>query len=143
MKPFPGWRAAGRAMQWARQQDGVTVERDRDGAWVSRRWRSGDPADHVELGGAGSLAHSLTIDLADGRYIESAHLPAVEVLRVLAALGLIPDELAQVRDERYARCVTCNGVLYWRAGRHGLPDRWGHLDRRAYLDGGTHRAEVA
>ncbi|GIF14825.1 hypothetical protein FHX34_103533 [Actinoplanes teichomyceticus] len=25
MKPFSGWRAVGRAMRWARQQEGVTV----------------------------------------------------------------------------------------------------------------------
>jgi hypothetical protein len=94
MKTFSGWRAVGRAMRWARQQDGVECRREDEGVWITHIWRSGDPADHVELGGAGTLAYSLTIDLADGRYIEGVHLPAAEILRVLAALDLIPAELA-------------------------------------------------
>lgn len=61
-------------------------------------WLRGTSADRVTLGGAGTLAHSLVIDLADGRYLEAVRLPAADLLRVLAALELIPADIAYAAE---------------------------------------------
>jgi hypothetical protein len=140
MKPFPGWRNVGRAMRWARQQDGVTVAVDDEGfRVVDIRWRRG--RDSVIVQHFPGLDMASVSVKADGSTFHQNNADAVRTLRVLAALKLIPAGLAE-RDERYGRCVKCKNVLFWRAGRDELPDRWGHVDRRAYIAFGTHRAEA-
>lgn len=144
MNTFPGWRSVGRAMRLARRQDGVTVSREDNGTWITHTWRYGDRADHVELGGAGTLAYSLTVDLADGRYLEASRLPAAEILRVLAALGLLPREIAEMRDERYGRCEKCGERCVWVPAAEPFEPRWVHADRiRVWAEHGAHLAEVA
>jgi len=141
MRTFPGWRQVGRVMRWARQQDGVTHTVEPD-AWHGHEWDR-NSADIVRAGNRGGTGFGFIVDLADGRVVSTAGLNAAEALGVLAALDLIPAELAEVRDERYGRCLTCGGVLFWRPESCDLPGRWRHLDKRAYRDFGVHRAEVA
>lgn len=96
MMTFDGWRAVGRAMRWARQQDGVTVTHDGD-AWFGHEWDR-NSMDVVRLGGRGNRqGYGVMVSLADGRHVESAGLDAATALRVLAALDLIPAELADPR----------------------------------------------
>lgn len=98
MKTFSHWRAVGRAMRWARRQEGVRCSAIVKQGRVEVTWLRGTSADRVTLGGAGTLAHSLVIDLADGRYLEAVRLPAADLLRVLAALELIPADIAYAAE---------------------------------------------
>lgn len=91
MRTFPGWRAVGRAMRDARQQEGVTVTHDPN-AWHGHEWVR-NSADTVSVH-TGPHSCSLMVDLAGGRHLEAGGMDAATVLRVLAALDLIPDHLA-------------------------------------------------
>ena len=92
MKTFPGWREVGRAMRWSRQQDGVQrstiAER---GCLAEARWSDLD-ADLTVLP-RGLMRVSV---VADGAVVTLRRPSATRVLGVLAALDLIPAELAEV-----------------------------------------------
>lgn len=97
MNTFPGWRAVGRAMRWARQQDGIgyaTRERSfgRHHVWG---WRANGQTIEIritwgistELHGRGPIRFMFE------------ELTATQALRVLAALDLLPAELAAERTD--------------------------------------------
>jgi hypothetical protein len=97
MRTFPGWREVGRAMRWARQQDGVTVERLRDDETgrISWLWHGRNGLITADYFPASDPAET-TIETGD-TYIDRARFEdGATALRVLAALDLIPAELAEV-----------------------------------------------
>lgn len=139
-------------MRWARQQDGIE--------FVTRKtsYRGEDVAHDVIWripGKAHVSAQRLVGPTGLGRVDVSAEgehaaaeigdqATADQVLRVLAALDLIPAEYAEQRDERYGRCEKCGELCRWATGHDFWPDRWVHIHGDAWLsriDG--HRAEVA
>ncbi|HEX5772222.1 MAG TPA: hypothetical protein VFY11_14780 [Nocardioidaceae bacterium] len=141
MKIFPNWRAVGRAMLDARRREGVTVTRYPD-AWHGYEWDR-NSADTVSVH-TGQRGCSLMVDLAGGRHLEAGGMDAATVLRVLAALDLIPDHLAYAADERYGRCGRCGRLAQWWPAEAGSPARWVHVSPRLASDGlGYHRPEVA
>lgn len=98
MKIFPGWRAVGAAMRWARQQDGVQRSIIVDyGRLRHAAWERND-ADFVALSRFGAALPGVTVHLAGGLHLEADGLAPSEALRVLAVLDLIPAELAEVAD---------------------------------------------
>jgi hypothetical protein len=101
---FPGWREVGAVMRWARQQPDIVCDRtlmpfpiyDLPGnEIVDNRWRSGTHhvtvTHHVHFTGGGM---DLEVHAAGWRS-QSEPTSALTVLRVLAALDLIPAELAE------------------------------------------------
>lgn len=136
MKTFPHWRSVGRAMFDARRREGVTVTRHPD-AWHGYEWDRGS-ADLVSVH-TGQRGCSLMVDLAGGRHLESGGMDATSALRVLAALDLIPADIAYAADERYGRCVKCGRLAQWVPAEGQFAARWCHLDpTRPY-----HKPEVA
>jgi hypothetical protein len=148
MKTFANWRSVGRAMLEARRRQGVVVDAKTVvglAAVTDIRWRFLDRAVITMVIATHAVGYDRTdveISRRDAKLTFYGVSDAAEILRVLAALDLIPADLAEVRDERYARCV-CKRVLFWRPETPELPARWRHLDRRAYIEHGLHRAEVA
>jgi len=116
---FPGWREVGRAMRWARQQDGVTFDRTTmRNVWhfdlppsihVDHRWRGGDGRE--VLVSHSSILKSVDVSVGDGRngWDSTYNDDAAQVLRVLVALDLIPAELAEAPKVEAARsrCRHC------------------------------------
>lgn len=146
------WRNVGRAMRWARQQEGVTGPRTveentrnwnlveltwthQDGRSVEISWTKGAPEVWVEVkrkprpGRPANIAGLVDVD------------NAATVLRVLAALDLIPDHLANGEDERYGRCVKCGRLARWWDDQ--LTARWVHVQPGAVTGPAAHMAEVA
>jgi hypothetical protein len=132
VKLFPHWRNVGRAMLEARRREGVTgpltaqenthnwnlVEltwTHEDGRSVEISWRKGEAAVWVDVrrkprrGLPANMAGLVDID------------DAATVLRVLAALELIPADIAYAADERYGRCQVCGSLAFWVSE----PDPWG------------------
>ena len=138
MRIFPGWRAVGRAMLDARRREGVTVTRDPD-AWHGYEWDR-DSADTVSVH-TGQRGCSLMVDLAGGRHLEAGGMDAATALRVLAALDLIPDQLAAGPDERYGRCQVCGRVA--RLWNDFAEPRWVHIQPWAVTGPHAHRAVIA
>jgi hypothetical protein len=140
MKTFTGWRAVGRVMWYARKQEDVerTVIGE-NGRLIEMTWR-GPGHSYVGVVDLGGEAVSLTLASRTGGLVDGDKLTAAEALGVLAALGLIPDELARVRDERYGRCKTCGELCTWDSGHDMWVPRWLHCDP---FRGQGHRAEVA
>jgi hypothetical protein len=103
MKAPANWRAVGQAMRWARQQEGVTVRRMVvDNSWpvtIDLEWKR--PDGHSVL--VTWATNREWVDVYAGGPVDDVHMSncgdAATVLRVLAALDLIPAELAQVHDE--------------------------------------------
>lgn len=132
MRIFIGWRAVGAAMLEARRRQGVRPV-----------VTSGGLADTTEsrwyLGGVMVSANRLTewpervdVEIRVGDTVQQVtHVTmwpapnADTVLRVLAALKLIPAEIAYADDERYGRCKHCKGVVR-RVANEGWPVRWNH-----------------
>ncbi|GAA2696355.1 hypothetical protein [Actinoplanes palleronii] len=145
MNTFTGWRSVGRAMRWARQQDRVQFERTRldDAGQILFTWTAGEESVYVDFVSGGDPAE-LTFETV-GASINHAYFDdGGTVLRVLAVLGLVPTELAEVRDERYGRCVKCKQLLRFATGHQFWGDRWVHVYGDAWMsriDG--HVAEVA
>lgn len=136
MRTFAGWRAVGRAMLDARRREGVTVTHDPD-AWHGHEWVR-NSADTVSVH-TGQRGCSVTVDLAGGRHVESGGMDAATVLRVLAALDLVPADIAYAADERYGRCQVCRELAQWVPPSGQFAGRWCHLDP----DRPYHRPEVA
>jgi hypothetical protein len=68
---------------------------------------------------------------------------AGQVLRVLAALDLIPAHLAYGPDERLAKCKRCDRLAQWWPAEAASPARWVHVKRLAPSDPGHRPVEVA
>jgi hypothetical protein len=138
VKTFPHWRAVGRAMRWARQQEGVTVEPPTRGIPIRTRRYTG-PADVVAS--VTTVSGSTWFKTFSG-VVGSAHVHpnnAAEALRVLAALELIRADIAYAADERYGRCEVCGRLAQWVPPSGQFAARWCHLNpNRPY-----HRPEVA
>jgi hypothetical protein len=138
MKTFSHWRNVGRAMLDARRL-GSTFSIDTEGLGLAAyRW-------------AYSARRVMVQTWEDsGEFIVEARTPAgtrlrqlttspAEALRVLAALDLIPADIAYAADERYGRCVRCKRLARWWDDELGA--RWVHVDvMAAFRD--SHRAEV-
>jgi hypothetical protein len=138
---FPGWRAVGRALMAARKRvgkDGFERTWDERGSewlftWshentlVTLSFKPGDDA--YRLGGDG-----------DGMWFTDGFFGgAVDTLRVLAALGLVDNDIAYAADERYGRCAVCGRLAQWVPPAGTFAERWCHLDpTRPY-----HKPEVA
>jgi hypothetical protein len=125
-------------MRWARQQEGVTVTRrrvlgrlvrwDRGASYVSIRPLPDDV--HVRAGHSTAAIGLGTTD-------------AAQVLRVLAALDLIPADIAYAADERYGKCLRCDRLAQWVPPTDDLfPSRWVHV-KRLRFDGQPHMPDVA
>lgn len=92
---FPGWREVGRAMRWARQQDEVQGPHVRDlpfGRRYAWGWRADGQVVTVTL----TWGISYSCSGRGPRTFRLDNLDPVEVLRVLAALGFISTEVAEV-----------------------------------------------
>ena len=99
MKTFPNWRMVGRAMRWAREQDGVTYERtNADDPWAG-------PIRHHKWAGSDDRAVLVTCNPAlaevwisagtSERYASLTNwIDGQAALRVLVALDLIDEGLA-------------------------------------------------
>jgi hypothetical protein len=137
MKTFPHWRNVGRAMLDARRQEGVTVERVRVPGARYHVWARGDTkvtVDHTE--------HSAGFAFEDpNSQFEQFHADAAEALRVLAALELIPADIAYAADERYGRCERCGLLAQWWPAEAEAGERWVHVTRLRF-DLNPHPAEV-
>ena len=97
MKIFQGWREVGRAMRWARQQDGVDVKRDRieTTGQLLFAWYAGNrTAVYVSFFPASDPA-DVAFEVPGAYISRSTFDDAATALRVLAALDLIPAELAE------------------------------------------------
>lgn len=140
MKIFNHWRAVGRAMLNARRREGVTVTHDSN-AWHGYEWVR-NSSDTVSVH-AGPHGCSLMVDLAGGRHLECGGMDAASVLRVLAALDLVPADIAYAADERYGRCQVCGLLAQWWAGEAEAEPRWVHTEPRLVAGPNAHRAEVA
>jgi hypothetical protein len=146
VKTFSHWRAVGRAMRWARQQPHIQADSTTivDLAKVTdNRWRS------VPNGTRVVARHAVGYDRTDvevGRKDLDLTFfgvaDAAEVLRVLAALKLIPADIAYAADERYGRCVKCGRLAQWWHDSPFFP-RWVHVPPLSAARPGVHRAEVA
>lgn len=140
MKPFPGWRAVGHAMRWARQQDGVTVGHSRNefNERVITWWRDTDMVT-IEFD---RDTYQLSID-GDDNWLTDGHFESAgAVLRVLAALDLIPAHLADApAEQRYDTCAVCGRTV--RLWNDFATPRWVHVKPAAVTGPNAHRAEVA
>ena len=145
MKTFPHWRAAGRVMLDARRR-GIKRTRHReplalDHVATTLEWRR--PDGHSVL--VSLMSHCELFDVRAGGPVKDCYMSdwddAGEVLRILAALDLIPAHLAEGPDERYGRCATCGRVARWWSYL-GQP-RWVHIQPWAVTGPAPHRAEVA
>jgi hypothetical protein len=103
MKTFTGWREAGRAMMWARHEGNFRDRTSMQGSWrhdrppsihVEHRWR--EPGGREVMISHSSLVASVDVSVSDGlnSWDSTYNDDAGQVLRVLAALGLIPAKLA-------------------------------------------------
>lgn len=130
-------------MRWARQQDGVIQGPATFDQPFGREYVWGWYADGQTVRVNITWGIGFIIALRGPRVvrIEQGIGPA-EVLRVLAALDLIPNELAEP-GERYARCEKCRLICRWDEG-HGLWEpRWLHTDPIEAWSHGPHHPEVA
>lgn len=130
MRTFPGWRQAAHLMRWARRQDGVTADTAQYDLLVDNRWRR---ADGIEVR-VGHIRGEAATDLrVNGERLDLwlDQTDTAGALRVLAALGLIPAELAEVHDERDERCAWCHRFGH-AAEQHPLPK--GHPQYDAFYD---------
>ncbi|GGN40378.1 hypothetical protein FHR83_007051 [Actinoplanes campanulatus] len=154
MKTFPNWRAVGRAMRWARQQKSVTAPRFvldnvRDSTALELAWKLADGRE-VEVwrwrSGNGGIDLTVKHKPVHGKPELYAGMDgirdAAEVLRVLAALDLIPADIAYAADERYGRCVRCGLLARWWPAEAEAGERWVHVTRLRF-DLNPHPAEVA
>jgi hypothetical protein len=139
VKTFPGWREVGRVMRWARRQADITVElggTDASDPWQTPtyHWKRGDTdvsvcLDFVPLP---VFIHATGPDEVYQR-AEVSGYDVATTLRVLAALGLIPVELAQPRQQ----CAICGEECR-------ETSRWEHVKPlMVWREHGPHRAEVA
>ena len=136
MKTFTGWRAVGRVMRWARQQ-GIYREVHTDGGALSEMvWILNDERGVTVMP---SLREGVQVDVSRkpepgrphwmGGLIDATS--ASTILRFLAALDVIPAELAEVHDERPVRCAWCHRLGH-AAEQHPLPK--GHPQYDAFYD---------
>lgn len=146
MKLFPHWRAVGRAMLDARRREGVTVDVTTVTGYyltdvTENRWRSALATVEVRPGEGGTYVDIHRIDYAAVNFWPVRD--AAEVLRVLAALELIPADIAYAADERYGRCEKCGLLAQWVPPSDDLfPGRWVHV-KRLRFDGNPHMPVVS
>jgi hypothetical protein len=145
VKTFPYWRAVGAAMRWARQQPHIQADSSTiaDLAMVTdNRWRSVPNGTRVVARHApGYDRTDVEVGRKDLDLTFFGVADAAELLRVLAALGLIPAHLAAGSDERYGRCETCGRLARW--WDDPLVARWVHVQPGAVTGPAAHRAVVA
>lgn len=86
-------------MQWARRQEGVRQEIEHGVVARQHRWYGpGRDGSIVGVTWGGSLAHDVDIYVAGGKDVELLDPGAAGALHALAALDLIPAELAEVES---------------------------------------------
>lgn len=144
LRAFPGWRAAGLAMVWARRQGAVVKRKALEldpGNLTDHSWS----LNHAALTVSGMSWREPTEVVIDAGavHIEMDSADVATVLRLLAALNLIPAELAEP-SERYGRCVTCGQLCRWDEGHDLWTPRWLHCDPvEVWATSTQHLAEVA
>jgi hypothetical protein len=159
VKTFPMWRAVGRAMLDARRREGVTAPRvaldeHRGRYYTALIWKLADERT-VELwwrhSGRGRVDLAVKYpEKAPGESTPFTGMDNIEsaatALRVLAALDLIPVDIAYAADERYGKCEVpgCRRIARWWRPEGGAAGRWVHHPPRPALPGrNTHQAVVA
>lgn len=143
MKPFPNWRNVGRAMLDARRRKNVrSVVTTISGVFakdlIEHCWDTASvtvTAQHVP----GGSAVDLRVTKTDVEFKAWGVTDPAEVLRVLAALDLVPADIAYAADERYGRCQVCGELAQWVPPSGQFAGRWCHLNP----DRPYHRPEVA
>lgn len=141
MKTFPHWRAVGRAMLDARRR-GFTPERVKAGHWTRFTWDQDGTGVTIYVRPDRPVCQFVA-DFGKGWINRSTFDDAATVLRVLAALELIPADIAYAADERYGRCVKCGLLAQWWPAEAESGERWVHVSPWP-ADGHTyHRPEVA
>ena len=142
MRIFSGWRAVGKAMLEARRRK-VSHAAYAGGLahTTENRWH----LDNVVVSANRLTDHPEKVDVeirTGDTHVTMWPAPdAATVLRVLAALDLIPAHLAAAEDERYGRCVKCGKLARWWNDR--LAARWVHVQPWAVTGPAAHLAEVA
>ena len=145
MMLFANLRNVALAMREARTrvgEDGFTRVRDefsdeRVFTWVTDSmivilaFEDGDDAYRLGVDGEG-------LWLTDGFFGE-------DTLRVLAALGLVANEIAYAADERYGKCKRCKRLARWWPAEAHASARWVHqmTDDERFINYPAHLAEVA
>lgn len=142
MIPFPGWRNVGLTMRALRQQEGVqgpAIKNHPFGRSYSWGWPKTGQVVTVTV--TWGIAYSIT---SRGPLDFRLNNPTSQhALRVLAALELIPANIAYAAEERYGRCKR---LTEWSPPAGDLwPGRWFHVhDRDEQFTGfADHLAEVA
>lgn len=95
---FPGWRAVGRALRWARQQQipRTLIRDETDQHLIELSWhRGGHLVSFCDTGGQ----IDLMVLPADGGDVRGDDLDGHQVVGLLAGLRLIPAWLAEVVTE--------------------------------------------
>jgi hypothetical protein len=145
MKTFANWRAVGRAMLEARRRGGVVADAKATvglAVVIENRWRFLDRAVITMVTATHAVGYDRTdveISRRDVKMTFYAVSDAAELLRVLAALGLIPAHIAYAADERYRRCEICGRVAQWAPPAGPFAERWCHLDPKRPF----HKPEVS
>jgi hypothetical protein len=104
---WSGWRAAARAMRWARRQPGITADSLKFGALTDNRWR-GNGYD-VRIGRSALQGVAQLRISAPSVDVWINAIDTAEALRMLAALQLIPDELTmEVPRQRVCHIAVCD-----------------------------------
>jgi hypothetical protein len=153
VKLFPNWRNVGRAMLDARRREGITGPRtvldnrrgapaveltwEREDGLEVRLWRLRSGWRRPDLGIRFPERDDDTSLFAGMDGIDNAG----QVLRVLAALDLIPADIAYAADERYGRCKRCGLLAQWWPAEAEAGERWVHVTRLRF-DLNPHPAEV-
>lgn len=107
MKTFQGWRAAGRAMRWARQQPDVTVTRKPVGNLTRNEWRYGEQKVAI----LHSAAYGEGVNCRGGSTAVTFDLyttDAAALIDALIGLGLLP--LEREACPTSLKCTHCGGV---------------------------------
>lgn len=142
MQTFANWRNVGRAMRWARQQEGVIqgpakFDQPFGREYVWGWWADGQTVRvHITWG----IGYAVVLRGPRLLRIDQGVDPA-GTLRVLAALDLIPAEIANAADERYGRCQVCGRMARLWADLD--TPRWVRIQPWAVTGPHAHRAEVA
>jgi hypothetical protein len=142
VKTFANWRNVGRAMLDARRLGSAFQIDTEVPETTAYRWAYS--ARRVMLQ-TWSGAQDFTVEARTpaGSRLRIHTASAAEALRVLAALELIPADIAYAADERYGRCEACGLLAQWWPAEAGAEDRWVHVSPWPADGHGYHQPEVA
>jgi hypothetical protein len=144
VKTFPHWRNVGRAMRWARRQEGLQGPEIFDRPF-GRRYLWGWFSDGQTVSVNVTWGIGFAVKLRGPRSMELDGRNAAETLRVLAALDLIPADIAYAADERYGRCEVpkCGLLAKWCPAEAGAKGRWVHAEPWLVMGPNAHQPAIA